>query len=208
MAGLLFLSAGRFDYWQGWVFFLLGLAVVAWNWLFLREKPDLTAERLRPGRGAKWWDKAYLVLSMPLSVATLVFAGIDAGRGRWSAALGVVPYAAAVLVFVLGQTLYIWAKTVNPFFSSVSRIQADRGQAVCREGPYRFCRHPGYLGGLLFGLATPFLLGSFWALVPQGLAVLLLIVRTLLEDRMLTRDLLWYAEYKQTVRSLLVPVFW
>jgi protein-S-isoprenylcysteine O-methyltransferase Ste14 len=79
---------------------------------------------------------------------------------------------------------------------------------VCREGPYRFCRHPGYLGGVLFGLATPILLGSFWALIPQGLAVLLLIVRTVLEDCMLTRDLLWYSEYKQAVRYLLVPGFW
>ncbi len=208
MAGLLFLAAGRLDYWQGWVFFLLNLAVVAWNWRFLRGNPGLVAERLRPGRGAKWWDRGYLLLSTPLSIAVLVVGGIDAGRSRSGAALGAVPYAAAVLVFILGQALYTWANKVNPFFSSVVRIQADRGQAVCREGPYRFCRHPGYLGGLLFGLATPVLLGSFWAFIPQGLVVLLLIARTLLEDRMLTRDLLWYAEYKQTVRSLLLPGFW
>lgn len=208
MAGLLFLAAGRLDYWQGWVFFLLNLAVVAWNWRFLRANPGLIAERLRPGRGAKWWDKGYFALATPLSFAALVVGGIDAGRMHWSATPSAVPYAAAVLVFILGQTLYIWAKKINPFFSSVVRIQADRGQAVCREGPYRFCRHPGYLGGLLFGLATPVLLGSFWAFIPQGLAVLLLVARTLLEDRMLTRDLLWYAQYRQAVRSLLVPGLW
>jgi protein-S-isoprenylcysteine O-methyltransferase Ste14 len=208
MAGLLFLAAGRLDYWQGWIFFLLNLAVVAWNWRFLRGNPSLAAERLRPGRGAKWWDKAYLLLSTPLSIAALIVGGIDSGRVHWSGAVSVIPYVLAILVFILGQALYIWAKKVNPFFSSVARIQADRGHAVCREGPYRFCRHPGYLGGLLFGLATPILLGSFWALVPQGLAVLLLVVRTLLEDRMLTKDLLWYAEYKQTVPALLVPGLW
>ncbi|MGE5740643.1 MAG: methyltransferase family protein, partial [Candidatus Aminicenantes bacterium RBG_16_66_30] len=88
------------------------------------------------------------------------------------------------------------------------RIQTDRGQTVCREGPYRFCRHPGYLGGLLFGLSTPIILGSYWALVPQALAAVLLVGRTFLEDRMLKRDLLWYAEYTRAVRSRLLPGVW
>ncbi len=205
VAGLIFVSAGRLDYWQGWTFFLISLALIAMNWVLLRSDPGLAAERLRPGRGAKWWDKAYLLLSTPLYIAALVVAGLDAGRARWSVPLDVVPYAAAVLLFILGQSLFLWAKKVNPFFSSVSRIQADRGQTVCREGPYRFCRHPGYLGGLLFGLTTPLILGSYWAFIPQGLAAALLVVRTVLEDRMLTKDLLWYAEYKRSVRSLLVP---
>ncbi|MCK7483841.1 MAG: SUMF1/EgtB/PvdO family nonheme iron enzyme [Candidatus Moduliflexus flocculans] len=75
-------------------------------------------------------------------------------------------------------------------------------------GPYRFCRHPGYLGGVLFGMATPVVLGSYWALVPQAAAVLLLVGRTFLEDRMLKRDLLWYAEYTQAVRYRLIPGVW
>ncbi len=205
VAGLIFVSAGRLDYWQGWTFFLISLALIAMNGVLLRSDPGLAAERLRPGRGAKWWDKAYLLLSTPLYIAALVVAGLDAGRARWSAPMDVVPYAAAVLLFILGQSLFLWAKKVNPFFSSVSRIQADRGQTVCREGPYRFCRHPGYLGGLVFGLTTPLVLGSYWAFIPQALAAALLVVRTVLEDRMLTKDLLWYAEYKRSVRSLLLP---
>ena len=119
-----------------------------------------------------------------------------------------VAYVLFLAVFVAGHGLFLWAKKVNPFFSSVVRIQTDRGQVVCREGPYKFCRHPGYLGGLLFGLATPLVLGSYWALIPQGLAGLLLLGRTLLEDRMLTQDLLWYAEYKQAVPALLIPGLW
>jgi protein-S-isoprenylcysteine O-methyltransferase Ste14 len=111
-------------------------------------------------------------------------------------------------MFLLGQALFLWAKRVNPFFSSVARIQSDRGHSVCREGPYRFCRHPGYLGGLIFGLTTPLVLGSYWALIPQGLAAMLLVGRTFLEDRMLMTDLLWYAEYAEVVRFRLVPGIW
>lgn len=205
MAGLLFLAAGRLDYWQGWVFFLINLGSVGLTWHFLRPDPGLIAERLRPGKGMKWWDKVYVLLATPLNVGAIVLAGVDAGRGHWSPGPRPVVYIAALAIYVLGQVLYVWARKVNPFFSSVSRIQTERGQTVCREGPYRFCRHPGYLGGLLFGLSTPIVLGSYLALIPQAAAALVLIARTLLEDHMLTKDLLWYAEYKQAVRSLLVP---
>lgn len=208
MAGLIFLSAGRLDYWQGWVFFGVNLSVLVLSAWFLKDDKGLMAERLRPGKGMKWWDKGYYLLSTPLCLAAVVVAGVDAGRRHASFHPLPVTYALALAVFLAGQGLFLWAKRANPFFSSVARIQADRGQAVCREGPYRFCRHPGYLGGLLFGLMTPLVLGSLWALVPQGLAALLLVVRTGLEDRMLTKDLLWYDEYAKSVRFRLAPGIW
>jgi protein-S-isoprenylcysteine O-methyltransferase Ste14 len=208
IAGLVFLSSGRLDYWQGWVYFGINLAVLALSAWLLRNDLGLIAERLNPGKGTKWWDKGYLMLSTPFYFAAVIVAGIDAGRRHWSAHPKAITYALFLAVFLVGQGLFLWAKKVNPFFSSVARIQTDRGQAVCREGPYRFFRHPGYLGGLLFGLTTPLVLGSYWALIPQGLAALLLIGRTALEDRMLTKDLLWYAEYKKAVRFRLVPGVW
>lgn len=208
MAGLVFLSAGRLDYWQGWVFSAVSLAVVLLSGWLLRNDRSLIAERLRPGRGMKRWDKGYFLLSTPLYFAAVVVAGVDAGRSRWGPSPKPALYLLSLLVFLAGQGLFLWAKKVNPFFSSVARIQADRGQAVCREGPYRFVRHPGYLGGLLYGLATPLVLGSYWGLVPAALAAVLLVVRAGLEDRMLKRDLLWYAEYAETVPFRLVPGLW
>lgn len=208
VAVVIFLSSGRLDYWQGWVFVgLIAATVLLTAWL-LKDDTALMAERLRPGKGMKWWDKGYYLASTPLYFAAVIIGALDAGRLHWGPRLGPIIYALALALFLAGQGLTLWAKRVNPFFSSVARIQNDRGQTVCREGPYRICRHPGYLGGLLFGLATPLVLGSAWALIPQGLAGLLLILRTTLEDRMLKRDLLWYAEYTQTVRSRLVPGVW
>jgi protein-S-isoprenylcysteine O-methyltransferase Ste14 len=207
-AGLLFLSAGRLDYWEGWVYFGVNVGFVALRCLSLRRNPSLAAERLRPGRGVRWWDKGYLLLSTPLYLGALVVAGIDVGHRHLSHPPNIFLYAAALALFIIGQSLFLWAKTVNPFFSSVARIQSDRGQTVCRQGPYRLCRHPGYLGGLLFGLSTPIILGSYLAFIPQVLAAFLLVGRTFLEDRMLTRDLLWYSEYKRDVRFLIVPGLW
>lgn len=208
LAGLIFVSAGRLDYWQGWLFFGVCLAAATLSGWLLKDRNGLLEERYRPGKGMKWWDKGYFLLSTPLCFAAVAVAAADAGRSHGSFHPLPAAYALFVAVFLAGQALFLWAKRSNPFFSSVARIQSDRGQTVCREGPYRFCRHPGYLGGLLFGLTTPLVLGSLWALVPQGLAAALLVARTVLEDRMLKRDLLWYDEYAKSVRFRLVPGVW
>jgi protein-S-isoprenylcysteine O-methyltransferase Ste14 len=87
----------------------------------------------------------------------------------------------------------------NVYFSTAVRIQSDRGHAVCRSGPYRFVRHPGYVGFVLQSLGTPILLGSFWALIPGFAAAALMITRTALEDRMLQAELPGYRGFVQEV---------
>lgn len=208
LAGLIFLAAGRLDYWQGWLFLGVCLGSAALSAWLLRERAELLEERVHPGRGMKWWDKAYMVIATPLYIAAVAVAAGDAGRFGGSFHPLPATYALVLAVFLAGHALFLWAERSNPFFSSVARIQSDRGQTVCRDGPYRFCRHPGYLGGLLFGLTTPLVLGSLWALLPQALAALLLLARTVLEDRMLSEDLLWYDEYAKAVPFRLMPGIW
>jgi protein-S-isoprenylcysteine O-methyltransferase Ste14 len=118
-----------------------------------------------------------------------------------------VPVVAGV-VMALGYGLFSWAMASNPFFSTVVRIQTDRGHTVATGGSYRFVRHPGYAGGLATILATPFLLGSWPALIPAGALVGILIVRTILEDRTLHRELPGYVEYAGRVRYRLLPGLW
>jgi protein-S-isoprenylcysteine O-methyltransferase Ste14 len=135
LAGLIFLAAGRFDYWQGWLFLgacLVAAALSAW---LLRERVGLLEERVRPGRGMKWWDKAYLLLATPLYFAAVAVAAVDVGRFGGSFHPLPATYAFVLAVFLAGHALFLWAERANPFFSSVARIQSDRGQTVCREGP-------------------------------------------------------------------------
>ncbi len=95
-----------------------------------------------------------------------------------------------------------------PFFAATVRIQSERGHTVATGGPYRLVRHPGYLGALVFQLATPFTLGSWWALIPSGLASLLYVVRTALEDKTLLDELDGYPDYARQVRYRLLPGVW
>jgi protein-S-isoprenylcysteine O-methyltransferase Ste14 len=208
LAVVLFLAAGRLNYWQGWVFLQLNLAFLGLTALVLHDNPSLIRERLFPGEGMKIWDKLYFGLSTPLFFASLVVACLDRGRMLWLGRFPAVLYIVGIAGYVGGQSLMLWAKSINHFFSSVVRIQGDRGHCVCREGPYGVIRHPGYLGGLVFGLCMPLVLGSIRALIPSGIAALLLVIRTGLEDSTLLTELAGYREYANAVRFRLFPGIW
>jgi protein-S-isoprenylcysteine O-methyltransferase Ste14 len=125
--------------------------------------------------------------------------------------LPLVPPAVSVAAFtgmIVAAAVTYRAIAVNPFFSSYIRVQEDRGHTVVAAGPYRFVRHPGYAGAVMFNLLVPMALGS-WIAMPVGVcAALLLAYRTAKEDAILSRELPGYAEYAGEVPSRLIPWVW
>jgi protein-S-isoprenylcysteine O-methyltransferase Ste14 len=115
---------------------------------------------------------------------------------------------AALAVCALGYALFVWATASNTFFSQIVSIQSERGHTVATGGPYRHLRHPAYAGAILYELAVPILLASWWALIAGGLGALLLIVRTALEDRTLQAELPGYRKSARRVRVRLLPGVW
>jgi protein-S-isoprenylcysteine O-methyltransferase Ste14 len=112
-------------------------------------------------------------------------------------------------MYLGGTAVVTWAMAVNTHFEKTVRIQSDRGHTVCDRGPYRWVRHPGYVGAsLAFPLATPLLLGSAWAFVPAALCVAMLVLRTALEDRMLRAELEGYEAFAGKTRYRLLPGIW
>ena len=208
LVGVMFVLAGRIDYWQAWAWGAINAAVGVVTAVHFRAQRDLIEERVKPGPGTKRWDKVFSIVYIPILMALLVVAALDAGRAQWSPPLPAVAYVAAYVVTVGSYCLALWAMWTNRFFSSVVRIQTDRGHYVVDQGPYRFIRHPGYAGAIPLVLASALVLGSLWALIPAGLVALLFIVRTALEDATLQRELPGYAEYAAKVRWRLVPGIW
>jgi len=200
--------AGRIDYWEGWVYNLLNLLILGLTYVTLSDRGDLIQERLKPGKGMKRWDKIYYIVSSPTYIIAIAVASLDAGRFRWEPQVPLIIVILSILIYCTGHLGTLWAKRTNRFFSSVVRIQTDRGQTVCKDGPYRFVRHPGYVGGLLVGVATPLVLGSFWALIPATVGAVLLVMRTYLEDETLRKELPGYLEYTREVRYRLLPRIW
>ncbi len=204
----LFIPAGKMSYWQGWVFLASIVLQMAVGLVIFSQTPDLLRERIKPGPGTKWWDKVFMALFIPLFLAVLVTGSLDTGRFHWTRPLPWAVYFVSYLVFILSSAFLFWSMWVNRFFSSVVRIQSDRGQTVIQNGPYRFVRHPGYLGGIVWIFTNPLILGSLQALIPAGAAVILLLLRTCLEDRTLQKELPGYSEYARRVRYRLLPGVW
>jgi len=205
---VLFVSAGRLDWPMAWVYVGIYFAGVLVNGIVLgRRDPEVINERGRGLRGTKSWDKVWVAISAPLPLIMLAVAGLDAGRFGWS--LMPLPLAVAGLVtLVLGDAVIAWAMSANTYFSTTVRIQDDRGHQVMTSGPYRFVRHPGYVGMILIYLGAPIMLGSWWALIPGGLNAVAFIVRTALEDRTLQEELGGYSDYAGRVRYRLLPGVW
>jgi len=201
-----FIGAGRINYWQGWIYNGLNIIFLMLSYFLLSR--ELMEERLKPKEGIKKWDKICSIVSAPVSFAILIISILDGGRFDWEPRIPILVVIIGVVVYTTGQIIVLWAKKVNKFFSIVVRIQKDRGQTVCKDGPYRFVRHPGYLGGLLYIIVTPIVLSSFWGLIPAVIAVVLLFIRTYLEDKTLQRELEGYTDYTNETRYRLLPGIW
>jgi protein-S-isoprenylcysteine O-methyltransferase Ste14 len=205
---LLFLPAGRLDWIEAWLF----LAACGAVWLaygvrtFLHD-PDQLRERRRQGANTKDWDKVILGLYSVLLVILFPVCAWDAGRSQasplplWWKGFGWFGMA-------LAGGLILRVMAANTFASRTARIQEDRGQAVVSGGPYCFVRHPMYLGIIVYFVCVPLALGSKWGLLPAAAICALFVVRTGLEDRMLTGELPGYAEYTRRTRYRLLPGIW
>lgn len=205
---ILFISAGRIDYYQGWIYSGMSLLGLFMNFALTFEDTELLNERSKPPKDAKEWDKNILKLSALTTIIAYVVAGLDSGRYHWSPHLHWGAGLLGIVLMLLGQVLFLIAKKTNRFFSSVMRIQNDRGHTVCETGPYRFVRHPGYLGMIISWAGFPLLIGSIWSTIPVGIAIILLLVRTRLEDKTLIEELTGYSQYIQKTRPKLVPGLW
>lgn len=198
----LFGAAGRFDRPLFWAY--LGVMTLHWLAGILSIDKDLLAERLRPGPGGT--DRGLAVAALPLSFGHLLLAGFDTRCG-WTH----VPLAASIAglaCVVLGWGFATYAMHVNRFFSPVIRLQSERGHVLVDAGPYRFIRHPGYLGMLVYLLGSGPALGSWWASVPQLMLAWFIGRRLLREDRFLHEQLPGYPDYARRVRWRLLPGIW
>jgi protein-S-isoprenylcysteine O-methyltransferase Ste14 len=205
---VLFISAGRIDYLQGWIYFITSFTTTLMNVLAIKSNPELMNERTNPGEGIKPWDKMLLGVSLLVFVATMILAGLDSGRYHLSTHVPWSVVALGMFFMISGQTIFLVARKENKFFSTVMRIQKERGHTVCESGLYRVVRHPGYLGMIISTIGIPLILCSFWSAIPIFVSIVLLCIRTILEDNTLKVELDGYIEYVKKTPYRLIPWIW
>jgi protein-S-isoprenylcysteine O-methyltransferase Ste14 len=203
----IFIPAGTLAWTEAWLFIILYAAAVTGVMFWMKKKaPGLLKERMKRKKDVKSWDKIMAIYSIFL-LFILILPGLDAVRFQWSN----VPLYAKILAFagyIPGSALAFWAMRENAFLSDVVRIQEDRGHTVCTTGPYKYVRHPMYVGVILIMICFPFSLGSLYTLIPAVIIVILFFFRTALEDKTLQEELPGYKEYARNVKYRLIPGIW
>lgn len=205
---VLLVSGGNLVWWPAWIYsFLIVIAGIGGRIWAEQRHPGLLAERqnIEKLQGAKAWDKLLApLMALSVSFPLVIVAGLD-HRFGWSPVFPLWLIVLGFLLISLGYAFATWALIENRFFSSVVRIQVDRGHVVCDSGPYRIVRHPGYAGNILALLGIVLALSSMWTLIPATVALIITVIRTVLEDRTLQEELPGYQDYTQRVRYRLIP---
>jgi len=205
---VLLVCGGDLGWWQAWFYSVLIFAVgLGGRILAERRHPGLLAERqnIEKIQSAKAWDKVLApLMALSVSFPLVIVAGLDHRHG-WSPEFPPWVIVPGFILISLGYAFAAWAMVENRFFSSTVRIQTERGHVVCDTGPYRIVRHPGYAGNIPPLLGIVLALGSVWALVPAAAALIITVVRTVLEDHTLQEELPGYRDYAKRVHYRLIP---
>jgi protein-S-isoprenylcysteine O-methyltransferase Ste14 len=205
LVGILVIVPAGPAYWRGWLFWIVfSLCSLSVTIYFLQHDPALVERRLR-GRAEK--ETSQQIIRLVLSVVMIPLFVLPAlgDRFGWSqlpASVAVVADAAVVLGFAI---IFLTFKE-NSHAAAIIDVAPD--QRVVSTGPYALVRHPMYLGATLLLLATPFALGSVWAIIFAVIAVCALVWRLLEEERYLSQHLPGYDDYRQVTRYRLVPWVW
>ncbi len=203
--GTIFLAAGSYDYWNGWLYLgVFCIPTFAITVYFLSNDPALIERRICP-------KETKLTQIIGQSVATILFFGgiiilpsLDYRFG-WSSVPALLSVLGAVTV-VGGFIIVFFVFNVNTFTSRA--IEHIEGQQVISSGPYSIVRHPMYSGASLIILATPLVLDSLIGLAPATLLIFVIVLRIYDEEKMLKIELAGYKEYCKKVKSKLIPYVW
>ncbi len=204
VGALLFLPAGSFSYTGGWIFIaLLFIPMIFLGAVLLIKAPELLEKRL----GAKEKEntqKSVVALSGLLFFVGFIIAGLDY-RFDWSHVPAWLVIVSSVILLA-SYALYAEVMRENAYLSRT--IEVQEGQKVVDTGLYGIVRHPMYAVTVWLFLSIPLVLGSFWSLLCFAHYPILIIVRILNEEKVLTEGLDGYADYKKKVKYRLIPFVW
>lgn len=207
-AVIFFVVAGTLDVPRGWLYYGIYLGTTIINLIIIYKfNMELMNIRGKMQEGTKTWDKMILITWIGLLIIFDVIAGLDVGRFGWTF-LNFNFAIVGIGVWIGANIIMNWAEITNKYFEGTVRIQADREHQVITTGPYKYVRHPGYIGVILAFIAMPLILGSILTFIPVGAICVLFIIRTYLEDKTLREELEGYTEYAQKTRYRLIPGIW
>lgn len=204
LAVLVFLPAGTFRFWNGWLLMaVLFLPMLVLGIYLLLKRPALLEQRLK-SKETQREQNLVVKLSGLMFLIGFVLAGLDFRFG-WTDLPDWISYIAAIL-FLLSYLLYAEVLRENPWLSRTVEVQEE--QTVVSTGLYGIVRHPMYTATLLLFLSMPLILGSLLSFLVFLAYPVIIAKRIRNEEALLKADLPGYAAYRQKVRWRLIPFIW
>ncbi len=203
----LFAPAGSFNFWQAWVYSIIFIMSSATITVYLwKRDPELLARRVEVGPVAEKekTQKIIQVFASLLFISILIVPSLDHRFGWTNVPLYIVII--GDILVALGFFFVFLVFKENAFAAATIEIATD--QKVITTGPYSMVRHPMYSGALIMLFGTPLALGSWWGLLVFIPFTLIIILRLLDEEKLLSQKLTGYNEYCQKVRYRLIPFLW
>ena len=201
---MLFLPAWTFSYFGAWLFLgVLFVPMLIMGAVMLVKAPALLEKRLN-NKEKEATQRGVVALSGLMFPIGFILSALDFRFG-WSGVPLWLTVAAAVL-FLIGYGMYAEVMRENAYLSRTVEVQD--GQKVISTGLYGIVRHPMYLATLLMFLPMPLILQSFFGLIPFALYPVIIVIRIINEEKVLTEGLAGYAEYKTKVKYRLIPFIW
>ncbi len=201
---LLFLPAGSFSYWNGWLLMaILFIPMIVAGLIMMKKSPELLKKRLS-AKEEQSEQKTVIVLSGLMFLAAFIVAGFNYRFG-WITLPNWIVYAAAA-VFLLGYMLYAEVLRENAYLSRTVEIQED--QKVIDTGLYGIVRHPMYMSTFLLFLSMPLVLGSVISFVIMLAYIPIIAKRIRNEEQVLEEGLEGYSEYRNRVKYKVIPHIW
>ena len=209
MGAMLFLPAGTWRFWQGWIFLaLLVIPMVVASIYFAERDPQLVERRLQR-RETVAEQRVIIRLAGMIFFGAFLLPGFDFRFGWSKRSFGGVPVWLMILsgaIALAGYLMTYWVMATNSYASRI--IQVEKEQRVISSGPYGIVRHPMYLGALISLVFAPLALGSYWAVPAFALVIPVIVLRILNEEKILRQELAGYSEYCLRTRWRLVPSLW
>ena len=209
--GALFLPAGTLDWWRAWVFLgVVFIGAVASTVTLYRVNRGLLEERFKPPlqKGQPLADKIIIVPFIAVFVGLIVFIPLDVFRFHLMAKPGILVSVLGFALFIAGWWIMTLALRQNAFAAPVVKHQEERHQRVIDSGVYSVVRHPMYAGAIPLLVGMPLWLESYSTAVLASVPIGILILRVLIEERFLKRELPGYDAYTKRVRYRLIPFLW
>ncbi len=201
---LLFLPAGSFSYWNGWLLMaVLFIPMIVAGFIMMKKSPELLKKRLN-AKEEQSEQKTVIVLSGLMFLAAFIVAGFNYRFG-WIVLPNWIVYAATA-VFLLGYILYAEVLRENAYLSRTVEVQED--QKVIDTGLYGIVRHPMYMSTFLLFLSMPVVLGSVISFVIMLAYIPIIAKRIRNEEQVLEEGLAGYSDYKKRIKCKVIPLIW